>query len=466
MSGSVPSTADPLDPAWTRPAAGPREHRVDAITAAALFVGAVLSMSLYRLSGVYNDPAEVWISLVWAVGLTAPLAWRRRWPGPAGLVVGAAFIVGQVLMVPELLFNNIALFLAIYSIGAWQRDRRHATIFRVVIIIAMLTWLIISMFMTATDPDAVPDISRAPGALSPLTAFLLIQILTNVLYFGSSFFFGDRAYASARQRAEIGLRTAELEQERDRTAAQAVALERLRIARELHDVVAHHVSMMGVQAGAARTVLDKDPSTARDALANIELNARNAIDEMHQLLGTLREADGHADPDGTTKSAPSTVGLSGLPDLVTDSIAAGLPATCEVVGESRSVSSVVAVSAYRIVQEALTNARKHAGPEATADVRLRYLTDAIEVEVSNTGSVPNRRSANGMGQRGIRERVAAVGGQVELRPRDRGGYLVRAFLPTPRAATAGPDAAIEEGNRQTDPPAPARQADPAAEGTR
>lgn len=465
MSGSVPSTADPFDPAWTRPPAGPREHRADAIAAAALFVGAVLSMSLYRLSGVYNDPAEVWISLVWAVALTAPLAWRRRWPGPAGLVVGAAFIVGQVLMVPELLFNNIALFLAIYSIGAWQRDRRHATIYRVVIIVGMLTWLVVSMFMTATDPDAMPGISRA-GALSPLTAFLLVQILTNLLYFGSSYFFGDRAFASARQRAEIELRTAELERERDRTAAQAVALERLRIARELHDVVAHHVSMMGVQAGAARTVLDKDPGTARDALANIELNARNAIDEMHQLLGTLREADGHADPEGTTKSAPSTVGLSGLPDLVTDSIAAGLPATCEVVGESRSVSSVVALSAYRIVQEALTNARKHAGPDATADVRLRYLTDAIEVEVSNTGSVPSRRSGNGMGQRGIRERVAAVGGQVELRPRDRGGYLVRAFLPTPRPATVGPGAAIAEGNRQTDPPASARQADTAAEGTR
>ena len=433
MSRSVPSTADPLDPAWTRPPASPRDLRLDAFAAAALFVGAVLSMSLYRLSGVYNEPAAVWICLIWAVALTAPLAWRRRWPGPAGLVVGAAFIVGQVLMVPELLISNIALFLAIYSIGAWQRDRRHATIFRVVIIIAMMTWLIISMFMTATDTEAIPEISRA-GALSPLTAFMLVQIMTNVLYFGSSYYFGDRAFSSVRQRAELELRSAELERERDRTAAQAVTLERLRIARELHDVVAHHVSMMGVQAGAARTVLAKDPATARDALANIELNARTAIDEMHQLLGTLREADGQADPDGVTRSGPSTVGLTGLPDLITDSEAAGLPTTWEVVGESRQVPPVVALSAYRITQEALTNARKHAGQDATADVRLRYLAQAIEVEISNTGSVPMRRSSSGMGQRGIRERVAAVGGQVELRPRARGGYLVRATLPTTRTA--------------------------------
>lgn len=465
MSRSVPPTADPFDPEWSRPPATARDHRVDAFAAAALFVGTVLSMSLYRLSSLFADPAAVWICLLWAVALTAPLAWRRRWPGPSGLVVAVAFIVGQVLMVPELLFSNIALFLAIYSIGAWQRERRHATMFRLVIIVSMLIWLIISMFMTATDPEALPDVSRV-GALSGLTAFLLIQILTNVLYFGSSYFFGDRAFTSARQRAVIDVRTAELERERDRTAAQAVALERLRIARELHDVVAHHVSMMGVQAGAARTVLDRDPGTARDALANIELNARNAIDDMHQLLGTLREADGHADPDGMTRSGPSTVGLDSIPDLVTDSVAAGLPTTWAVFGEPRAVPSVVALSSYRITQEALTNARKHAGQDATADVRLRYLPDAIELEISNTGSVPHRSRGNGLGQRGIRERVAAVGGHAELRPRERGGYLVRALLPTTKGFGGGPGISPPEGTGHTGPPASTQQADTAAEGSR
>ena len=409
-----------------------RELRTDAILAAVLFVGALLSLMLYQVAGVYDDPAPMWLSLIWAVLITLPLAGRRRWPNAVAIVVSAAFIVGGELRVPELLICNITLFMALYAVGAWVDNRRTALLVRAGIIVAMLIWLVLSMFRQTTDPDALEGFSRV-GTFSPLVAFLMIQILTNLLYFGGAYFFGDRSYASARQQALVEYRTDELERERERTAGQAVALERVRIARELHDVVAHHVSVMGVQAGAARTVLDSNPPAARDALANVELGARTAIDELQKLLHTLREND-NTDPASTSAS---TLGLESLSALVADSTASGLPTTLEVIGEPVQVSGLVRLSLYRIAQEALTNARKYAGAGASADVRVRYLDDAIELEVSNTGSVPLTPRRGGLGHIGMRERIDALAGSLELGPRPRGGYLVRARVPLGGAGLSG-----------------------------
>lgn len=401
--------------------------RSDAILAAALFVGALLSLMLYRVAGVYeDDAAPMWMSLIWAALITLPLAWRRRWPNTVAVIVSATFIAGGELRVPELLICNITLFMALYAVGAWVDTRRTALLVRAGIIAAMLVWLVLSLFRQTTDPDALDDFSRA-GAFSPLMAFLMIQILTNLLYFGGAYFFGDRSYASARQQALLEYRTDELERERERTADQAVALERVRIARELHDVVAHHVSVMGVQAGAARTVLGSDPAAARDALSNVELGARTAIDELQRLLHTLRESDS-ADP---ASESASTLGLESLPALVADSTASGMPTTLEIIGDPSPVSGLVGLALYRIAQEALTNARKYAGSGATADVRLRFLADAVELEVANSGSVPLTPRAGGLGHIGMRERIDALAGSLELGPRPRGGYLVRARVPVP-----------------------------------
>ena len=436
-----------------------RELRTDAILAVVLFVGALLSLMLYQVAGVYDDPAPMWLSLIWAVLITLPLAVRRRWPNAAAIVVAAAFIAGGELHVPELLICNITLFMALYAVGAWVDNRRTALLVRAGIIVAMLIWLVLSMFRQTTDPEALEGFSRV-GTFSPLVAFLMIQILTNLLYFGGAYFFGDRSYASARQQALLEYRTDELERERERTAGQAVALERVRIARELHDVVAHHVSVMGVQAGAARTVLDSNPPAARDALANVELGARTAIDELQKLLHTLREND-NADP---ASASASTLGLESLSALVADSTASGLPTTLEVIGEPAEVSGLVRLSLYRIAQEALTNARKYAGAGATADVRVRYLDDAIELEVSNTGSVPLTPRRGGLGHVGMRERIDALAGSLELGPRQRGGYLVRARVPlggTPGEGDApGPAADDRTGepaeNTETTQPAQPR----------
>jgi signal transduction histidine kinase len=238
---------------------------------------------------------------------------------------------------------------------------------------------------------------------------------------------GDHAYAAAMSRAALEERTRELEQEREVTAAQAVALDRVRIARELHDVVAHHVSAMGVQAGAARAVLERDPDAARTALLGVEESARSALVELRQLLETLRTSNGDAD-------GGSTVHLSGLADLVAHANDNGLPTTFTVVGDPVELPELVQVNVYRVAQEALTNARRHGGPDAAADVRLRYTGDAIELEVANTGRAVAAAMRPGLGLVGMRERAAASGGELEAGPRGRGGFLVRLRVPVPARA--------------------------------
>ncbi len=434
---------------WVRPRPGRRAFRNDLVLALVLAAGTVASTLLYRVTG-WGETTPWWATAIWIVAVPLPLAVRRRWPEVVAVTISVAFVVGGVVEIGEVLFTNIALFIAIYTVGAWSRSRRRATIVRGLIVVGMFAWLFWGLIYFATIEDHLPDLSRE-GAISPYLAYGLINVLTNLLYFGGAWYFGDTAYRSARSRAELEQRTTELASERERTRAQAVAIERLRIARELHDVVAHHVSVIGVQAGAARRVLAKDPEAASTALSSIESSARDAVDELHGLLGTLRgdaetgssavlDAALHRSADVTdAATSTSTRGIERLDELVAESSAIGLPTTLEIIGEPVPVSAVVDLSAYRIVQEALTNVRKHAGAAATSEVRVRWADQSVEVEVTNTGAVRRSRSdsapdaaSRGLGQLGMQERVAAAGGHLELGPRARGGYLVRAQFPLRR----------------------------------
>ena len=405
-----------------------RELRGDVVLAAVLFVGAVLSAALSSIAQVYGDEAqELWSALIYAVVISAPLAVRRRMPGTVAVIVALAYFTAVTLRIPEVYVGNIAMFVALYTVGAWMNDRRRALLVRAAIIVGMFIWLLITMYRDAISEADKVDV--AAGLLSPYVAFMLIQLLLNALYFGGAYYFGERSWLAASQRAVLEERTAELEREREVTAAQAVALDRVRIARELHDVVAHHVSVMGVQAGAARLVLDRDAAQSAQILSGIETSAREAITELRQLLETLRT------PGGETTDAASTVTLDDIAALVEASTDAGLPTRYTVVGEPVPVPSLVAVNLYRIAQEALTNARRHAGAGATADVRVRYDDEGVEVEVVNTGrTVAQVRP--GLGQLGMRERAAASGGTVELAPRPGGGLRVRARVPLPAGAEA------------------------------
>jgi signal transduction histidine kinase len=407
----------------TRPAPTPRELRFDVLLAVAIAVGTLLSSVLYRIAGFFEHPAPGWATIPLALGLAVPLIWRRRHPTLVAGIVGTAFVAGQALMIPEALIGNIALFIALYSVGAWDANRLRAHVARLVITAGMIVWLFVALYLGALDGL---DEDRGTGApFSPFVAFALIQVLTNALYFWGAYYYGERAWRAALERLALDERTAELELERERLAEQAVALDRVRIARELHDSVAHHVSVMGVQAGAARATLSTDPAAASEALRHVETEARSAIDELRGLLRTLRDADGTP-----VDAAPaSTLGVGGLARLVQSSQDAGLPTELEIVGDPRPLPPALGLNLYRIAQEALTNARKHAGPDAEAQVRLRYLADAVELEVANSGSARSLRAPGGLGQLGMRERVATSGGTLEVGPRSRGGYLVRARIP-------------------------------------
>jgi signal transduction histidine kinase len=424
---------------WLRPRPDRRGYFRDLLGALLLAVATTISMLLYRRIGMYDDPAEGWVCTLVIIGLTLPLVVRRRYPELVAVVVAVSFFLAGTLRVPEGLFGSIALFIALYSVGAWSRHRRAASTVRVLIIIGMFVWIGVDLAVNSNNPDLVSRFSRS-GVFSEYASFSLIQVLTNLLYFGGAYYFGSTAYRSARERAELEARTDELARERELSSQQAVALDRVRIARELHDVVAHHVSVMGVQAGAARRVLATDAEQASASLATIESSARAAVDELHRLLTTLREND--SDPAASTSS--STRGIEQLPDLIDECVAAGTPATLHVVGEPHPVSALVGFTVYRVAQEALTNVRKHAGDRATADVRLRYLADGVELEVADTGTGRGLGGAStGLGHVGMRERLAAVGGTLEVGRRSRGGYLVRATIVSPVIASRDVTPALE-----------------------
>jgi signal transduction histidine kinase len=247
---------------------------------------------------------------------------------------------------------------------------------------------------------------------------------------GDSMRYRRAYYASLEDRA------ARLEVERDAQAQIAAVAERARIARELHDVIAHNVSVMVVQADGASYALDADPGRAREALAAISATGRQALAEMRRLLGVLRREE-----EGGTERAPQP-GIGELGELLDQARGAGLPVSFTVEGEPQPLPGGIALAAYRIVQESLTNTRKHAGPVASASVTLRYSAAALVLAISDDGrgdlggaAVPG---ATGHGLTGMRERVAVYGGSVTAGPRPVGGFEVVATLPlTPAQAGVG-----------------------------
>jgi signal transduction histidine kinase len=337
--------------------------------------------------------------------------------------VGAALIASGELRVPELTISNIALFMAIYSVGAWDLNRSRANWARGILVTVMGVWLLTSFFRASTQEIKLDG--PGFGVLTPIAAYMLQQILINLLYFAGAWWFGNHAWASARQRALTEFRTRQLENEQAKVSRQAITIERLRIARELHDAVAHHVSLMGVQAAAARAVLAADPEKAREQLEALEGSSRSAVAELYQLLGTLRDEETTIDP------VTASLDLDSFPTLIADATTAGLRVTFERVGDPVTVPPLVGLNLYRIAQESLTNVLKHAGPGARARVHLRYDKSSIELEVTDDGlgrPGPPQRNG-GLGLLGIRERVSALGGTLEAKPRTGSGWVVRVAVP-------------------------------------
>jgi signal transduction histidine kinase len=208
------------------------------------------------------------------------------------------------------------------------------------------------------------------------------------------------------------------EREREERSQRAVLAERARIARELHDVISHNVSVMVVQAAAAHDVFDTHPERARDALSAVEETGRRALGELRKLL----------DVSGTGEGTAPQPGLARVPELAAQVRGAGLEVGFTVEGTPREMPEALDLSAYRIVQEALTNTLKHAHA-SRADVRVRYGADTLEVEVSDNGVGPTIPAGDGRGLIGMRERVALFGGELLAGATSAGGFLVRARMP-------------------------------------
>ncbi len=365
-----------------------------------------------RLGTEVESLLPAWGDYLATALLLVPIAFRRTHPLVVGAWIGIGFAAYRLLRVPENAVSSAAVFLALFAVGAYSTTPRGRNAVRTLIAGLSLIALLVALFRNV-------DFVTFEGA-----AIAVINISVNFAFFAAAWILGEVWRQRQEAAAELEERAAQLAAERESRARRAVVEERVRISRELHDVVAHHVSVMGVQAAGARAVLDRDPERAKAALEAVEHAGRTAVAELQKLVGLLREADdvGSAAPQPT---------MTDVENLLESTRAAGLPVTLRVVGRSRPVPSSVALSVYRIVQEALTNIMKYA-PGAPTTVVLTHTSSGITVEVVNDAprSTPDAEPGGGRGMIGMRERAAMLGGTFSAGPVAGGGFRVAAELPS------------------------------------
>lgn len=365
-----------------------RGHPVRADWAIALALLALIQLDIWRPDDFIHGP-RLFYALVAAV-MTIPLAWRRRFPLGVASVVTAAWPIqnfadgnGQpsdMLIIPWLF--------AIYSMGAHAPEKRRWVAMAVTVVASLVLW--------------------GPGS------FLLPMVI-----FGGAFIAGRHVRTRQRLAEALQARNEALEQQQTNAEQAAIANERARIARDLHDLVAHSMSVIAVQAGGERMRLNDAGDPTAEVLRVIEGTARQGLTEMRRLVEMLREGDG-------MEFGPQP-SLCRMDDLLANARLAGLQVDLNVEGDLTDLPPSVDLSAYRILQEALTNAAKHAAP-ATARVRIRRSQTSLELAVEDDGTKTNS-VGNGFGLIGIKERVAAYGGSVETGRSGQGGFIVRARMP-------------------------------------
>jgi signal transduction histidine kinase len=393
---------------------------VDAVIAVVFSVAALVSMyatlELLRQDPAFEDPAKTAI-VISLLAVTLPLALRRRYPVTVGVVVIGAFVIGRIAVnpgVPLLAWEGTvtvwACWLALYGVVAHGARTRSTKIVTVALVLILCGEVVREVFFQAGGVYGDLPLNRA---VLPVynAAVILLPVLLGL------------AVRSLRDRGrELGEQAAELRREREENARRAVLEERVRIARELHDVVAHHVSVMGVQAGAARRVMARRPDQAEEALSSIETSSRQAVVELHRLLGFLRR-------EGQDDALAPQPDLAQLPELIAQATRGDLTVDLSVEGEPRSLPGTLELSVYRVIQEALTNALKHSRGTA-ATVRVSYEAATLEIEVSDDGrGAAGPAGGGGHGLIGMRERVRLHGGHLRAGPDPGGGFVVHASFP-------------------------------------
>jgi signal transduction histidine kinase len=386
---------------------------------------------------MYVGPPHASFALLTAAALTAlPLAWRRLYPISAWLVIIAAIVAVHGSYVPP-----VALGTAVYAAYSAMTHSRHRNL--AIAVVSVTTFL-----AAAALGNELP---RFPGRLTAV--FAIFPAVAAGL--------GIRELR--RRLADSTARLRRAAEEAAAATARALAAERARIASELHDVVTHNVSVMIVQAGAARKIMASSPADAQDALLAVESTGRYAMAELRNLLGLLSPAADGRDWGSAAAPAPGPVGaplrpqhgLGELGTLISRVSDAGLPVDLQVSGAPRPLAQGADVAAYRVVQEGLTNVLRHASG-ATASVRVRW-DELLEIVVSDDGrgagpaglGVPNgatatatagdgRTAGPGRGLLGLRERLALYGGELAAGPRPEGGWRLRAVLPLTGLAASGP----------------------------
>jgi signal transduction histidine kinase len=367
-------------------------------------VAAALATGLFpELLDVFQ-PAPPRAAVGYALVLlhTLPLAARRRFPLA---VLATSVLSGVAFAVIDLspVFLGPAILVPAYTVAAYG-DRQ------------------VSLAGLAVAEVGLAAVQLTPGRFEEPVTWVQFALIVAAAWLLGHFVGVRRAYT-----ARLEERTAELEQAREELARRAVVEERLRLARELHDVVAHAMSVIAVQSGVGAHVADTQPQEAGKALAAIEATSRAALTELRRLLGVLRQ---EGEPQGSLTPVP---GLSDLDALLAEVAKAGLGVRLRVQGTPSPLPAGVDLSAYRIVQEALTNVVKHAGP-ARAQVTIGYRDQEVTVEVTDDGQgiaapTDDGQARVGHGLIGMRERVAVFGGDLEVGPRPGGGFRVAARLP-------------------------------------
>ena len=341
------------------------------------------------------------IGLVLLLLQVGPLLWRRRYPSLVLLVVAMAF-GAKILLGFNPGIAGVGLLVAMYSLAAYEFGVRRL----VFLSIAGLSFVAgFVVFGVTGNPRS-------------------FAITVPSLFFVAAWLIGDYLQTRRAYVAQLEERAARLERERDQDRLLAADEERTRIARELHDVVAHDVSVIAIQAGAARAVQATKPEAAAQALGLIETTARETLIELNRLLGVLRGNIGAA-PDRRPQP-----GIGQLAGLVEELRAAGLEVDARVDGEARPLPPAVDLSAYRIVQEATTNVLKHAHARRV-DIRVHYTESMLAVDVRDdgAGNGADAAASSGHGLIGMRERVALFGGELRAGRNPAGGFSVHARLP-------------------------------------